>query len=677
MVALAALPVLPATGAAEPGSDPSAGVLPPEESYVDITLDTIEPAAPQPGDTLRLAGTVTNTGEVTLTNVNAMIRHNGSPLQSRAQLGLLDDDPRMLWGIRPGSPFFEALTPALAPKESAEFVLETTLDVSCPEATDGAQPCLALQFPGVYVTGVDIMATEPSGTRVRANTALTLLPWLVEPERPLPVAMLWPLATTPALLADGTLTAGGDAVFGPVGAARIMLLAAGSAPVTWLVDPNLLDTADAVASGDGTYAAAAATWLDELRAATASDDAWLLPYAVPDLAAFDPGTATDLATTSMRLTRRLVDELPGATTGLSWPPAASPSALAALDRTAATPVVLSGSVTDLAAGPWTTVQHDDSQFTALLTDPGLSATIRNAAHASHLRQRWLAETALAALDPAAAGRPLVTGPPPGWQANLELATTLIDVWTTTPWVEPVPLRAIDDDPRGITTIPDAGDGASAALPEAAAEAAADLRAAADQYATLLAEAPEGEDYAKATVRAASATWSTDPEAASAYSEQMTEELRSRLARVSLAVPPTVTLSSNTGAFPVNVVNELDVPVTVRLEVASSNPDRMSVEPVTRQRIEAQETAIVQVTAEAVANGRVRVDMQLATTDGVPLGDAEYTVVNATNFGVIGWFLIVGASLLFAMGLVWRTVRGRRRNGTQQHGRILELDEVAR
>jgi hypothetical protein len=125
----------------------------------------------------------------------------------------------------------------------------------------------------------------------------------------------------------------------------------------------------------------------------------------------------------------------------------------------------------------------------------------------------------------------------------------------------------------------------------------------------------------------------------------------------------VTLSSNTGAFPVNVANHLDVPVTVRLELESANPQRMSVEPVTAQRIEPGETEILRVTAEAVANGKVRVDLQLATVDGIPLGHATQTVVNATDYGVVGWFLIVGAGLLFVAGLAFRTVRGKRRNGT--------------
>lgn len=714
MVVLAAAPALPAdatssappsaTPAAVPG--PSAGVLPPDESYVDLEIEVVEPAVPQPGDTLRLAGTVTNTGDESLANVNALLRHNASPLQSRSELTLLDEDPTLLWGIRPGSPFFEPLTEALAPGESIEFQLETTLDVFCPAPDNGADPCLALQFPGVYVTGVDIMATEPAGARVQAGTALTLLPWLVEPEQPVPVAMLWPLATTPTLLADGTLTSTGGSAFGPVGSARTLLKAPGDAPVTWIVDPDLLDTADAVASGDGPNAAAAASWLQELRTATAGRDSWLLPYAVPDLAAFEPDTAIGLAATSMRLTRSSADRLPGATPGLSWPASATASALTALDQAGATPVVLSGAVTD-ATGPWTAVQHDDSRFTALLTDPGLDATIRDATRSVDLRQRWLAETALAALDPGHDGRPLVTGPPPGWHPDLQLATGLIEAWTATPWVEPVALGAIDGEPSGTATIAgtadeavepdaagdaenageagdagdvgDAGDAAGApALPAETADAAAELRAAAEQYETLLAEPAGAEGYDRAAVRAASATWRLDPEAANSYAEQIIEDLRSRLDQVSLAVPPTVTLSSNTGAFPVNVVNELDVPVTVQLELASSNPDRMSVEQVTRRRIEAQETAIVQVTAEAVANGRVRVDMQLATTDGVPLGDAEYTVVNATNYGIIGWFLIAGAALLFAIGFAWRMLRGRRRNGTTRSHRVVrELDEVAR
>ncbi|HSI93286.1 MAG TPA: hypothetical protein VK925_07270, partial [Jiangellaceae bacterium] len=95
---------------------------------------------------------------------------------------------------------------------------------------------------------------------------------------------------------------------------------------------------------------------------------------------------------------------------------------------------------------------------------------------------------------------------------------------------------------------------------------------------------------------------------------------------------------------------------------SANPDRMAVESVAAQRIEAGETEILRVTAEAVANGRVRVDMQLATVDGVPLGAARHTIVNATDYGLIGWFVIGGATLLFVAALAIRTVRGRRRNG---------------
>lgn len=669
-------------------SNPAAAVQPIEDAAVEVTLTTVEPGIPQPGDEFRLAGTVTNTSDIPLNEVNALIRYNGSPLQTREELSLLDSEPRVLWGFRPGTPFFDELTPILAPGESIDFELETVLDLSCPPREPEGEPCIGLQFPGVYVIGVDIMATSPDEARTQAGTVLTVLPWLIDgADSDLPVAMLWPVAAQPSLRPGGTAADGTAAAqFGPTGQLHALVDAPGDAPVTWAVDPDVINTATSVVASDTTQATGASSWLDALADSTAGQETWLLPYALPDLEAFDETLASDLATQASQLTHMSRDELPEASTEVAWPLGgyASESVVQALARTGVTRIVLSeDAVTPHDAGPWVQIEHAGDEVSGLLTDGVLDTIIRDTTspggrHARlALRQRWLAETALAALEPTTQDRPLVTGPPPGWQTDAELADHLIDMWTTTPWIEPVALDAlVGSDPPTVQTNDEA---VQAVLPEQNASAAAELQASMSQYEALLAEPTDSDDSSVATLRAASATWRDDPAAGQSYIAEISEDVRSRLQQVSLTVAPTVTLSSNTGVFPVNVINGLDEPVDVRLDVQSANPDRMSLEPVTVQRIEAGETETIGVTAEAVANGRVRVDMQLATVDGDALGAGTHTVVNATDYGILGWLLIAGAALLFVAGLALRTIRGRRRNGMNgATGELsVSLDEVKR
>lgn len=661
LVAVAGMPV--AAAAAGPTVP---GPLGPAEPTVDIDIRSIEPAIPQAGDILTVAGTVTNRSGSTLDDVQALFRHNLNPLSSRADVRLLDENPRLMWGSRPGH-VFDEIAESLPPGQSAGFQLEMVVATACPAVEPAGLPCVQIQHPGVYVIGVDIREGDPDtpGARVDAGTTLTFLPWLIEPvERRVPVAMLWPLVTTPLVprTDEGLAPEGAAAVIGPTGWLPMLLDAPGEAPVTWVVDPDLLSSVAAIADQGGPYAASAAQWWERFAAATTGTKTWLLPYAAPDFAAFGPDIAPDLARESLRRSRAEAARVPGARTGMVWP-VGGELAADTLERLAAagfsTVVLAEAAVPPAAAGPVVSVSAGEHELTGIITDSGLDAAIRSADDRDvTLRQRWLAETALAVTGASDPSRPLVAAPPLGWQPTPQQARHLIEVWTQTPWVEPVGLDAVE--PSAATVA--APRSAPVALPPENAAAATDLNAAVAQYRRLAGDSTVSDDHSAATLRAASAFWRDDPQRGRAYAERKTREVAGYLAEVSLQVAPAVTLSSNTGAFPVNVVNNLDVPVTVRLELQSANPDRMSVEPITAQRIEARETEILRVTAEAAANGRVRVDMQLATVDGRPLGEARHTVVNATEYGVVGWFIIGGAIALFAAALAIRTVRGRRRNG---------------
>ena len=645
----------------------------PAEPTVEVTIDAIEPAIPEPGDILVIEGTVTNTSDAPMENVQALFRHNLNPLGSRADIHLLDESPRVLWGSRPGH-VFDEVTDRLPPGQQVNYRLELLVESSCLQAGLGGLPCVQIQHPGVYVVGVDIREGNPHvpGARIDAGTTLTLLPWQIAPDdEAVPVAMVWPVAATPGMLTDGADRTAG--LPGQVGSLRAILDAPGRHPVAWAIDPDLLDTVAAIAAGDGPQAAAAGTWRDTWLDATRSGEIRALPYASPDLEAFEPDVARRLAEQSLRLSRVAAAGLPGARSGLAWPASGTVSAdtVEALGAAGYTTLVLSGSaLPDGTAGPLLRIGAGDHELTAVVTAAGLDAAIRAAGgNDLAMRQRWLAETALAAMDPVDGSRPMVAAPPLGWQPDPEFAAALIEVWTTTPWVEPIELASLDALPA--PSVVPAGATVPAVLPADNATSVAELMGGLDQYEMLVEESADSDEYRTSVLRAASALWADDPSPGLAHAAELAATVGEQLSQVSLHVAPTVTLSSNTGAFPVNVVNHLDVPVTVRLDVASANPDRMSIEPVTTQRIEAGETEILRVTAEAAANGRVRVDLQLATVDGTPLGSARHTIVNATEYGVIGWFVIGGAALLFAAGLAVRTVRGRRRNGVAETTLIAE------
>jgi len=638
----------------------------PDVPSVDIDITTFEPAAPEPGDLLVIEGTVTNVTDAPLLNVQALLRHNLNPVSSRADLALLDTDPRLVWGSRPGHVFAE-VTRSLAAGASADFRLEVQLETACPPPPPGAPPCVQIQHPGVYVFGVDIREGNPNvpGARVDAGTTLSLLPWHIgTAERSVEVAMLWPVSAAPALRPDGTLgDIESDTMVGPGGWLSALLDAPRDAPVTWVVNPDVLETVGAIAEGDDRRAGAAEDWLTTFESTANDAPIWLLPFAVPDVAAFDTSEQVRLAATAVRLSTIAAQELPTGTRTVAWPTGAGAleHELAAYQAAGVTTAVLPSDAVATGSGPWVDLPAGNGQISGLVVDTALSSAISLADDDVAMRQRWLAATALAVLEPASGDpAPLVVSPPLGWQPSHQAASRLIEVWTSVPWVEPVALGQIDSQHTPSTLASE--DAPAGGQDSPTADAAAELLAHVSQYETLLAEPADGDDFSAALVRAASAAWRADPDAGRPFIAAATTEVKDLLSQVSVQVASTVTLSSNTGAFPVNVVNHLEVPVTVRLELVSANPQRMAVEPVTAQRVEPGETEIVRVTAEAVANGKVRVDLQLATVDGTPLGRPTQTVVNATDYGVIGWFLIVGAGLLFVAGLALRTVRGKRRNG---------------
>jgi hypothetical protein len=317
------------------------------------------------------------------------------------------------------------------------------------------------------------------------------------------------------------------------------------------------------------------------------------------------------------------------------------------------------------------VRTGQTTLEAVITDDGLEAAIDAAlgadpaAGVTALRQAWLAETALVALaadDEKPVAQPLVAAPPDGWQPSAAVAKALVEVWTMTPWVQPATLADLPAPVQGTQVrLDSAASAMPPQLPQANVAAATELQRASASYAALLAE-PEALTAALplSTLRAVATAWRAAPEAAATYAATATAMVSSRLSQVAVLIPESVTLSGDKGTFPLTVSNGLPQPVLVSVDVQADYPDRMSVADVPPQRVNAGENATVEVTAEATANGKFPVTVRLTAADGSSLGPPQQMIVNATDYGAIGWIVVIAAVFLFATAAVLRLIRARQR-----------------
>ncbi|AYY15098.1 hypothetical protein EF847_22770 [Actinobacteria bacterium YIM 96077] len=667
VVAVALIPVIPAHSSdgrdgAEVGAEAT--------SY----LHDVTPTVIAPGDELTLTGVVENTGDDPVTNVQALPRWSTVQLETRDEIRRVSRDPNLRHGIRYDDPF-EVVTERLEPGERHEF--ELTIDVDE----------MGLGLAGVYAIGVDIRGSLANGTRITLDTTRTVVPWMPdEPSSSVDVALLWPVEAQPSLLPDGALR--DEALAARIesdGPLDTVVDAASTAPVTWLVDPDVLDTVDAMADGyktgsspgsreDGEAEDRAQQWRSEFDDATSDSPVFLLPYAQPDVEALrrtDPGLASDLSSSaisatedagkSMQDVRTDVVRLETATTNETLEIFASGGAQTA---------ILSGaSVSPEGTHPLASVETSSGDLDTVITDPGLDAAIADAYAATNkdaglldLRQRWAAETAMAALDAdvrAEQPAPLVVAPPERWRPDPAIASAVIDAWTSLPWITPTPVTELEQPTQPTAVTLDPVEAANELSGENVA-AVADLRNVVNDYTDLMAETESSlaRDLELATIRSASMGWRDDPAAGLEYASTIVDGLTEQVRDVRVTVPESVTLSSRTGVFPLTVTNDLDEAVTVKLDIEPSNPDRLKVGEVEEQHVEPGSRETVEIRAEAATNGRVPITVQLVTSDGSPLGAAEHTVVNATDYGTVGWFIIAGAGALFGAAIVRKVVRRR-------------------
>lgn len=635
-----------ATGAGPVGMQVPGGAV-----VAEARLTSLEPAVVTT-EALTLRGTIRNVSDARIVDPLPALRWSLDALQTPDELDLVEQNPLFRYG---GVDYrYSVSLPSLEPGEQATFAIEVPLADLVPG-------------PGVYVVGFDTLATLPDGLRVFVASARTTVAVDVTREEPLAASLLWPLASAPSLLPDGRLVDDTLAAeIAPGGRLDALVRAATGAPVTWVVDPDLVDTVAAMVPGyetarppgPGTGGADAAGFLALLSSAVSVDsDVRRLPAADPDLggmaaSGFEPPEVAATAEAALR-SSVLTDLL-----GRRIPPLAlltdrpvDEALLATYAEAGLEDAVLPAS--SVVGGPGTVAPLAGTTVTAVRAQPlPPPASDPTVGPALALRQRLLAETALAGEASA-----LVLAPDPRWSVTAPEASAVVAAWQQAPWVRPVALDELPVAPEPVTLREDeAAEPLETSIAEGLRQVAVDL----DRLRPLFAEPPVDDDERPVvSARVVSTAWRAQPDRGADYVGAVRDVVAGAASQVGLVLSETITLSSRSGRFPVTLVNDSAADVVVGVRFTSQNSSRLRVEDIAPTVLTAGEKRTFTATALATANGRVVVTAELVTTEGTTVGATTSTVVDVTNVGSLGWVVVATGGVLLAVAIGRSRWRRRR------------------
>ncbi|WP_232306590.1 DUF6049 family protein [Thermobifida cellulosilytica] len=462
-------------------------------------------------------------------------------------------------------------------------------------------------------------------------------------------------------------------------------------PITWAVDPALLDDIHrlgersywSLSNADGSGPALeeheattdAQVWLAHARLWLAEDPVLAVPYANPDLPALLGADLAGDAQTAVELSRSTVASLLGreADTGLAWPAdgVMDKATLEFLHSHGATTFLLDESA--MPAQNW--LGHTPSgaaplslpggeKGTALVIDRGLSRVLGADTHtpgsSALALQRFVAETAMIAAEAPDAKRTVVLAPPQDWDPSAAYATGLLDATENLPWLSPVSLTEVrageaDAEDRKGLTYPDKA--ADAQLGADHLDRLGSIRRQVQLFNSVL---EEGQDpFRPAVLRLESAWWRRDDEGADTVLDRVDQAVQEHKGKIYVIPGDPITLASKNGTLGVLVANDLsDQSVTVHLSIFSENSERLSIGDYTESmEIGPGGKTTVYVPLSATVNGRTVLHLSLHNADGEPITDTPTTIpVNATGLGS-GALIISGvAALVLVTALAPRAVR---------------------
>ncbi|MFC8517593.1 DUF6049 family protein [Streptomyces sp. NPDC057257] len=684
---------------------------------VSVALDSLSPSAPTDGDTLTVSGTVTNNGKQAVTGAHVDLRV-GPQLSTRSGIETAAKDSDSVQGATGpviGGKYVEKFT-KLTPGVAEHFSISVPVDK------------LDLGDDGVYQFAVSLSGeTSAQPWDQVLGIQRTFLPWQPEgADTKTKTTFLWPLVSTVHMTAETGSNEQQTPVFlnddlakeiSAGGRLDEMLSLGKDLDVTWVIDPDLLASVDAMTGSykirnadgtttTGTHQAIAKQWLADLQTAVAGNEVVALPFADPDLASLaHNGTsvtgslshlkeATDVAATTVETVLHVTPS-----TDFAWPVdgAVDPSIVKVATSAGADNVIArSDSLQETGNLPYTpsAARPIGGGTTAVVADARLSTAFQGdltKANATTLAvQQFLAQS-LALNAQTDQQRSIVVAPqrmPTARQAQaMAEALTALQGGN---WNQTQKLSAAakaKPDSGATAKVPSSSAYPSSLrkqeLPRSAFEQIAATQDSLDNFRVILTdESRVVTPFGRATNREMSTSWRGRPGSAQSFRDDVQTYLTGLTSQVKLIDKSDTKLSGRSATIPVTVQNNLVQGVEhLTLRLTSKSPNRLQIgghdydeQPV---EVSGGHSQTVKFTTSAKANGQATVVAQLYTQDGQKYGAEVDFDVKVTEFTATVMLVIGGGFLLLVLaGFRMYTQRKRAAAREAEENGPEETDEGA-
>ncbi|MEV5509279.1 DUF6049 family protein [Streptomyces orinoci] len=690
-------------GLAQLPAAPPAHAEPIGSRTAGVSVNSLTPAAPTQSDKITITGTVTNNGKSVITDAHVGLRV-GSLLSTRSDI----DDIAGRTGYSPASDGTELSghtqkIDKLPPGITREFSL------SLP-AKD-----LGLDKDGIYPLGVTLSGQTADQPYDRVlGIKRTLLPW--QPSagdgKKTQLTFLWPLISSTRLTGRTEPDQQQTPIFrnddltaelAPGGRLQQLVALGKDLPVTWVIDPDLLATAEAMTKSyqvagpggsttPGRGQVIAKQWLSQLQNAVANHQVVALPFGDPDLASLAhrgkdvPGAlahlqpATELAATT-------VDTILGvkARTDFAWPvDGAVDSSIVDVATSAGAHNVIARSDSLRESGGSTYAPTAARQIgggnTAVVADARLSTAFQGdltrAGDASLAVQQFLAQSLMVNKQTPENERSIIVAPqrmPTTSQAQAMAAA--LHALSDGRWTQPLDLgdaAKAKPDPSANQQVPGPGSyPAALRARELPAQAFQDIQRTQntlDGFKVILtAQDRVVTPFGNTIMREMSSSWRGDSAGGAAFRGGVQDYLQGLTGQVQLVKKSDATLSGRSATIPVTVKNGLLQGITgLRLELESSQPNRLSVDKSQPIKIEGGHSQTVKFETRAYANGPVVVRARLYTADNQQFGQTMTFTVHVTSITPMVLLVIAGGVLLLVLAGL-RIYLKRKRSGARPAG----------
>ncbi|WP_242908632.1 DUF6049 family protein [Actinomadura terrae] len=675
--------------------------LPPDQgrarAQVGLGLTKVSPKTVRENSRIELAGVAQNRSGHELSGLTIRMRYRQQPITSRGELDqIAAGQPSALPGYGRAVP----LPQAAASGGRQNWAFRTTTKSLGLRAPGGA--------PGVYPVGVEVLnsAQQVVGGM---TTFLTFAPKTANYKK-VAVGWVWPLIDRQHRANDRTFlddqlrkdVAAGGRLNGLVSAA-----ATTDTPITWGIDPALLDDVrqmsehdyavkapGAKPGGDKRKSAEAAAWLSTLKQATKGDPYFTVPYADPDVLAlvrhkmtrdvqigYDP---RNTGLVSRELGRPADAHIAWPALGLAGPDTLDLLAKLALKQGGSFLMSSQHFQPPPTGGPSNAVTTipTSTQGTkkALLYDDKLNEIVSSPSRSSYsallTEQRFLAETAMIAGETPNVQRAVIVAPDRNWNPAPGLARNLLYLSGHSPWLSPTALGKFETAQPQTRTFNGVGqkyERYELGLPYLSQVRNIARRAASFQAVLV---PPVTISYERALLRAESTSWRSHGERAKRARDELSDELAREMDKVRIVTTKNrrANMAGSSGRLPVTVENKLrGQRVKVRLSATSANSAKLRLGRLgpDEEIIELRPGEVVQrwIPAQAAGNGNFPVHLQLEIpeSNGRRFGKGVDITVRTTGYGRLALLITSGGLAVLFVGVGVRAIRARRRRKSEAAG----------